>query len=62
MLIRTGGELRISNFMLWQTAYTELFFTDTLWPNFSSASLDVALDWYGGRDRRFGASGCEVAV
>ena len=62
LLIRTGGELRVSNFMLWQTAYTELFFTDTLWPDFTSASLDEALDWYAGRDRRFGASGCKVAV
>ena len=62
LLIRTGGERRVSNFMLWQTAYTEMFFTDTLWPNFTPASLDEALDWYAGRDRRFGAAGCKVAV
>lgn len=62
LLIRTGGELRISNFMLWQTAYSELFFTDTLWPNFTAASLDEALDWYAGRDRRFGGSSCQVSV
>ncbi|WP_157040309.1 polyprenyl diphosphate synthase [Polaromonas naphthalenivorans] len=56
LLIRTGGESRISNFMLWQVAYTELFFTDTLWPDFSAQSLDHALQWYQARDRRFGAS------
>ena len=56
LLIRTGGESRISNFMLWQMAYTELFFTDTLWPDFSAQSLDNALQWYQARDRRFGAS------
>ncbi|MHB8951206.1 MAG: polyprenyl diphosphate synthase [Rhodoferax sp.] len=56
LLIRTGGESRISNFMLWQLAYTELFFTDTLWPGFSAAELDRALAWYGTRERRFG--GC----
>jgi undecaprenyl diphosphate synthase len=56
LLIRTGGELRISNFMLWQTAYTELFFTDVLWPNFRVEELDRALAWYGQRDRRFGGS------
>lgn len=55
LLIRTGGELRISNFMLWQAAYTELYFTDTLWPDFSTKSLDAALAWYARRDRRFGA-------
>ncbi|MGH8821785.1 MAG: polyprenyl diphosphate synthase, partial [Rhodoferax sp.] len=57
LLIRTGGESRISNFMLWQMAYTELFFTDALWPDFSPQLLDQALAWYGARDRRFGASG-----
>lgn len=56
LLIRTGGELRISNFMLWQAAYTELYFTDTLWPDFSVESLDAALAWYAQRDRRFGAA------
>jgi undecaprenyl diphosphate synthase len=56
LLIRTGGELRISNFMLWQTAYTELFFTDVLWPNFRVEELDRALAWYAQRDRRFGGS------
>ncbi|MDH0364481.1 polyprenyl diphosphate synthase [Comamonas aquatica] len=56
LLIRTGGESRISNFLLWQMAYTELFFTDKLWPDFSVALLDEALHWYSARDRRFGAS------
>lgn len=54
LLIRTGGESRISNFMLWQMAYTELYFTDVLWPNFSPQELDRAIDWYGSRERRFG--------
>lgn len=57
LLIRTGGESRISNFMLWQSAYTELYFTPTLWPDFSPDSLDQALDWYAQRDRRFGGAG-----
>ena len=57
LLIRTGGESRISNFMLWQSAYTELYFTDTLWPDFSPESLDQALTWYAQRDRRFGGAG-----
>jgi undecaprenyl diphosphate synthase len=56
LLIRTGGESRISNFMLWQTAYTELFFTDVLWPNFNTAELDQAMAWYAQCDRRFGGS------
>jgi undecaprenyl diphosphate synthase len=56
LLIRTGGESRISNFMLWQTAYTELFFTDVLWPNFNTAELDRAMAWYAQCDRRFGGN------
>lgn len=56
LLIRTGGESRISNFMLWQLAYTELFFTDVLWPNFGVDELDRAIRWYGERDRRFGGA------
>ncbi|MBG6073071.1 MULTISPECIES: undecaprenyl diphosphate synthase family protein [unclassified Polaromonas] len=55
-LIRTGGESRISNFMLWQMACTELFFTNTLWPDCSIPVLDQALQWFCARDRRFGAS------
>ena len=61
LLIRTGGESRISNFMLWQMAYTELFFTDTLWPDFSAPVLDEALEWFSARDRRFGASSALLA-
>nr|WP_293606579.1 polyprenyl diphosphate synthase [Polaromonas sp. UBA4122] len=56
LLIRTGGESRISNFMLWQLAYTEMFFTDVLWPSFTADELDQAIAWYGMRDRRFGGT------
>lgn len=54
LLIRTGGEQRISNFLLWQVAYAELYFTDKLWPEFDEVELDKALSWYATRDRRFG--------
>lgn len=54
LLIRTGGEKRLSNFMLWQLAYTEFYFTDTLWPDFKPADLDRAIEWFGQRNRRFG--------
>jgi undecaprenyl diphosphate synthase len=54
LLVRTGGERRISNFLLWQLAYTELYFTDTLWPEFHEAEFERALDWFRGRERRFG--------
>lgn len=54
LLIRPGGELRISNFLLWQLAYTEFYFTDTYWPDFSVADLDAALEEYANRKRRFG--------
>jgi undecaprenyl diphosphate synthase len=54
LLIRTGGELRISNFLLWQCAYTELVFTDCLWPDFDAAELDRALVEFARRERRFG--------
>jgi len=54
LLIRTSGELRISNFLLWQLAYTELYITDTLWPDFTEQELLVALKDYQGRERRFG--------
>lgn len=57
LLIRTGGELRISNFMLWQLAYSELHFSDVLWPDFDAAALDTALADYAKRQRRFGRSG-----
>lgn len=54
LFIRTGGEKRISNFLLWQLAYTELFFTPTLWPDFNHDTLQLALQSYGERERRFG--------
>ena len=54
LFIRTGGEQRISNFLLWQLAYTELYFTDTLWPDFDAAALDEAIASYRRRERRFG--------
>ena len=54
LLIRTGGEVRISNYLLWQTAYTEFVFTDTLWPDFRKEAFREALEEYASRDRRFG--------
>ena len=54
LFIRTGGEHRISNFLLWNLAYTELFFTDILWPDFDAAALDAAIDQFARRERRFG--------
>jgi undecaprenyl diphosphate synthase len=54
LLIRTGGERRLSNFLLWQAAYTELYFSDKLWPEFDGAALEEALADYAARDRRFG--------
>jgi len=54
LLIRTGGESRISNFLLWQVSYSELYFTPVLWPDFSSEELEKAVFWFTGRDRRFG--------
>ena len=63
LFIRTGGEVRISNFLLWQVAYSELVFSDCLWPEFGDAELDAALSEYARRDRRFGAvdSGAALA-
>ncbi|MCI0749642.1 MAG: polyprenyl diphosphate synthase [Nevskiales bacterium] len=54
LLIRTGGERRISNFLLWPLAYTELYFTETLWPDFAEHDFVQALGWFAGRERRFG--------
>jgi undecaprenyl diphosphate synthase len=54
LFIRTGGEQRISNFLVWQLAYSELYFTDTLWPDFDAAALDAAIASYRQRERRFG--------
>jgi len=60
LFIRTGGEMRISNFLIWQLAYTELYFTDVLWPDFKSEEFSTALNWYAGRQRRFGKTGEQV--
>ncbi|MEE9322103.1 MAG: polyprenyl diphosphate synthase [Granulosicoccus sp.] len=60
LFIRTGGEKRISNYLLWHLAYTELYFTDVLWPDFSDVELDRALDFFAGRQRRFGRTGEQV--
>ncbi|MFZ5620066.1 MAG: polyprenyl diphosphate synthase [Pseudomonadota bacterium] len=60
LFIRTGGEQRISNFLLWQLAYTELYFTDVLWPDFDDRCLADALAWFAGRQRRFGRTGEQV--
>ena len=60
LLIRTGGEQRISNFLLWQLAYAELWFTEVLWPDFSEADFNEALTWFAGRERRFGRTGDQV--
>jgi undecaprenyl diphosphate synthase len=61
LFIRTGGETRISNFLLWQLAYSELFFTDVLWPDFSEQEMQMALDNYAGRQRRFGKTGDQLS-
>ena len=60
LFIRTGGEQRISNFLLWQLAYTELFFTETFWPDFNVDSLDAAIASYQQRERRFGRTGAQL--
>ncbi|HKB55376.1 MAG TPA: polyprenyl diphosphate synthase [Ramlibacter sp.] len=61
LIIRTGGEHRLSNFLLWQAAYSELYFCDKLWPDFGAADLDAALADYAGRERRFGKTSEQVA-
>ena len=60
LFIRTGGEMRISNYLLWHLAYTELYFTDVLWPDFSDEELVKALEFFAGRQRRFGRTGEQV--
>ncbi|NCN69916.1 MAG: di-trans,poly-cis-decaprenylcistransferase [Rhodoferax sp.] len=60
LVIRTGGELRISNFLLWQSAYAEFQFTNTLWPDFDEAALDAAIASYAARERRFGKTSDQV--
>ncbi len=61
LFIRTGGEQRISNFLLWDLAYTELYFTDTLWPDFGAQAFDLALDSFARRQRRFGRTGEQIS-
>jgi len=60
LFIRTGGEQRISNFLLWQLAYTELYFTDLLWPDFDAKALQASFAWYRERERRFGRTSAQV--
>ena len=60
LFIRTGREQRISNYLLWQLAYTELYFTETLWPDFDDAALDEAIASYRRRERRFGRTSEQV--
>jgi undecaprenyl diphosphate synthase len=62
LLIRTGGEHRISNFLLWQCAYSELYFTDTLWPDFDEVALDKAMTDFAGRERRFGKTSEQIGL
>jgi undecaprenyl diphosphate synthase len=61
LFIRTGGEIRVSNFLLWQLAYAELYFTDTLWPDFDQACLVRAIEDFARRERRFGRTGEQIA-
>ena len=61
LLIRTGGELRLSNYLLWQCAYSELYFCDTFWPDFDTAAFCAALEEYQNRERRYGKTGEQVA-
>ncbi len=60
LFIRTGGEQRISNFLLWQSAYTEFYFTDVLWPDFHEAEMRAAMHEFAGRERRFGLTGAQL--
>jgi undecaprenyl diphosphate synthase len=62
LLVRTGGEFRISNFLLWQAAYSELIFTDKLWPDFDGAALDDAIAVFNGRERRFGQTSAQLGA
>jgi undecaprenyl diphosphate synthase len=62
LLIRTGGELRLSNFLLWQAAYSELYFSDKLWPEFDEAELDRAIAEFARRERRFGLTSAQIAA
>lgn len=62
LIIRTGGEMRISNFLLWQAAYSELYFSDLLWPDFDEAALEAAMTWFASRERRFGKTSEQIAT
>lgn len=62
LFIRTSGEERISNFLLWQLAYSELYFTDVLWPDFREKEFEQALDWFAGRERRFGKTSEQLKI
>ena len=62
LLIRTGGEQRISNFLLWNLAYSELFFCDCLWPDFTTETFDKALEFFSSRQRRYGNTGKQTGV
>ncbi len=61
LFIRTGGEQRISNFLIWQLAYTELYFSDDYWPDFGAKEIDAAFKWYKTRERRFGRTSAQLA-
>ena len=61
LFIRTGGEKRISNFLIWQLAYAELYFTDVLWPDFSKENFIDALQWFASRERRFGKTSEQIS-
>ena len=61
LIIRTGGEMRMSNFLLWQAAYSELYFSDLLWPDFDAIALDTAINWFALRERRFGKTSGQIA-
>jgi undecaprenyl diphosphate synthase len=60
LIVRTGGEMRLSNFLLWQAAYAELYFCNVLWPDFDEAALDAAIQAYAGRERRFGMTSAQL--
>ena len=62
LIIRTGGEMRISNFLLWQAAYSELYFSELLWPDFDAAALDASIVWLASRERRFGKTSEQIAA
>ena len=62
LFIRTGGEQRVSNFLIWQLAYTELYFTDKFWPDFGESELHEAIRWYSGRERRFGRTSEQLSA